>query len=569
MKSITMTKQTLLRVFAGSFASLMLLALTLAPLAPVRAGWNSLTGTLPEHVNFMNILFSPDAQWVVFRANIDRAEVDELYSVPAGGGKLVKLNSPLPERGYVRYAEISPDGSRVLYLADQEAANRVELYSVPIEGGEADKLNETLVAGGRVHSFKIDPGSRRVLYRADQDIDEVNELYSVPLSGGMAVKLNKPLSPGLNVYEYTTDPSSGMALYRAKETPGGPDMLFSAPIMGGGPVANLNQPNTHSVTFFEVMPLSPFVVFMAKENGSNFTELFINYTGGGALKKRSIALEAGQNVIGFRISPDGGQIVYNVAAGNQITYGDLWRTWPDSGPSLPLTEGTAARYGIYPFGFQFTGNSQRVVYLYQKDGSSPRILQSVRADGADLDRADLQIPARGHVVAGFRLSPDGKWVVFEDYEAATLERTLFAVPADGGSQVPFGKSSAYQISPDSQRVVFQRYSPGDNNLDLLSALLSGGELRNLSRMESGESAYYPMFNADGRWMAFIAIVNAGRGRELRLSDGSEPLPVTPSPTGGPMEGPTATHAVTPSVPPVTLPPGGAPERHTFFPFLVK
>jgi len=221
-----------------------------------------------------------------------------------------------------------------------------------------------------------------------------------------------------------------MALFKSRETPGGPYKLYSAPVRGGGPVSNLSQPNTHSVTFFEVLPRAPYVVFMAKENGSDFTELFINYTGGGSLKKRSIALEAGENVIGFRTSPDGGQIVYNVASGNQIGRGDLWRTGPHSGPSFPLTEGTAKGYGIDSFGFLFTGNSQRVVYLYQKDAASPRILQSVRADGADLSRAVLQIPGPGHVVAAFSLSPDGKWVLFEDYEADTRERRLFAVPAD-------------------------------------------------------------------------------------------------------------------------------------------
>jgi hypothetical protein len=106
-----MTTQTLPRVLAGAIASLALLALTLAP---ARAGWSSLNSILPGHTTILNILFSPDSRWVVFKADIARAAAYELYSVPLEGGELNRLNPPLPVGGYVRYAEITPDGSRVL-----------------------------------------------------------------------------------------------------------------------------------------------------------------------------------------------------------------------------------------------------------------------------------------------------------------------------------------------------------------------------------------------------------------------------------------------------------------------
>ena len=68
-----------------------------------------------------------------------------LITEPAGAG-LVKLNTALPFGGDVdSYGfQFSPDGSRVLYRADQETDNVLELYSVAAGGGTPVKLNTPL-----------------------------------------------------------------------------------------------------------------------------------------------------------------------------------------------------------------------------------------------------------------------------------------------------------------------------------------------------------------------------------------------------------------------------------------
>ena len=79
----------------------------------------------------------------------------------------------------------SPNSQHVIYLADQDTSGVQQLYSVPLGGGVVAKLNGTLVSGGQVEDvFLISPNSQRVVYVADQDTGGVNELYSVPLSGG-------------------------------------------------------------------------------------------------------------------------------------------------------------------------------------------------------------------------------------------------------------------------------------------------------------------------------------------------------------------------------------------------
>jgi hypothetical protein len=69
----------------------------------------------------------------------------------------------------------------VVYLADQETDELFELYSVPLGGGTVVKLNAPLVTGGDIVDFSISPDSNHVVYLADQDADEVFELYGVDL----------------------------------------------------------------------------------------------------------------------------------------------------------------------------------------------------------------------------------------------------------------------------------------------------------------------------------------------------------------------------------------------------
>ena len=190
---------------------------------------------------------SGDSTRVVYLADQDTDEVVELYSVPSGGGAAVKLNGPLPTGGGVSSAGLtfSPDSSRVLYRADQDTDGVDELYSVPSGGGAAVKLNGALVANGDVYSygFQFSPDSSRVLYLADQDTDGVYEIYSVPIGGGAAVKLNGPLSMESDVSSggLQFSPDSARVLYRADQDTDGVCELYSVPI-GGGATVKLNAP---------------------------------------------------------------------------------------------------------------------------------------------------------------------------------------------------------------------------------------------------------------------------------------------------------------------------------------
>jgi hypothetical protein len=135
---------------------------------------------------------SADSSRVVYRADQQTDDVDELYSVPLGGGTATKLNGTLVSSGDVHQFEISPDSSQVVYRADQVTDNVQELFRVPLGGGTATRLSRDL-DGGVWDKFEISSDSSRVVYMSGQENNDVHDLYSSPLARLPRIKLNGTL----------------------------------------------------------------------------------------------------------------------------------------------------------------------------------------------------------------------------------------------------------------------------------------------------------------------------------------------------------------------------------------
>jgi hypothetical protein len=101
-----------------------------------------------------------------------------LYSVLITGGTPTRLNGPLVDGGDVGWFEIMPNSLGVVYLADEETDEMQELYAVFINGAMNTKLNGPLADGGDVYEFRITPDSLSVVYQADQEVDEKWELFA-------------------------------------------------------------------------------------------------------------------------------------------------------------------------------------------------------------------------------------------------------------------------------------------------------------------------------------------------------------------------------------------------------
>ena len=152
---------------------------------PINGGTpTKLNSTLVSAGDVTSFIISPDGSRVVYRADQDTDGIAELYSVSISGGTPTKLNGTMVSGGNVdsdNTYKITPDGTKVVYIADQDTDEDDEIYSVSILGGTPTKLNGTLVSGGDVDTFNISSDSNFVTYRADQDTDGVIEIYSVSM----------------------------------------------------------------------------------------------------------------------------------------------------------------------------------------------------------------------------------------------------------------------------------------------------------------------------------------------------------------------------------------------------
>ncbi len=530
----------------ATFLLALFLSTTSLWVRPAQAVWRNLAGPVDRVADFA---ISSDSQFVVYTAEETATAPVELFSVPLAGGMPKKLNPPLVAQGGVDQFRITPDGASVVYTAIQDTANRRELYVVPIAGGQATKLNGPLVAGGDVNVFVLDPATKRALYLADQDTNETVELYSVPFAGGSAVKLNPPLVAGGNVFSNSlrVDPSTKRAVYLADQEVNGRTELFSVPATGGTST-KLNADGTVVTSgSFEIDPGVPVLVFQARNVGSDQSGLFSNAVVGGLFNTLSFPLAANQSVFGFRISPDGAHVVYNVVTDSAMIpgfpqLGVLYSVLIGGVTSTLITDSADPEFGTFGAQFQFTPDSSRVVYVFQRNDSSLRRLDSSGLDGS---HTTLFFPTSGNAAAGFVLSPDSNWVVFADDT-----QSLSSIPPTGGSSTRLGTGRDSAISPDSSRVLFETL--GGNNSDLISEQIFGGDLRNLTKARDSEFATDFEFTPDRASIVF----------EFQLSDGSIQLRVS---DGTEAQEPTTTTTTLPTGGSTTTLPGGTPTTTTLPP----
>lgn len=101
---------------------------------------------LPSNDSVLLFTISPDGTNAAFTAIRDQSQRTELYQIPLSGGEIVKMNGPLVGTGATGGDvtvdfEYSPDGQWLVYRADQDVDGVVELYSsttTPVQHLDAD-----------------------------------------------------------------------------------------------------------------------------------------------------------------------------------------------------------------------------------------------------------------------------------------------------------------------------------------------------------------------------------------------------------------------------------------------
>ena len=415
---------------------------------------------------------SPDNLTVVYAANQDTQDVIELYSVPLdGSAPPVKLNDEMVEGGSLNDFgsgfQIAPDGSRVVYRADQDTDEVQELYSVPLDGSDtAAKLNDPLPDGGGAYSYAISPDSQYVVYVSNQDDAAVVELFVVPIDGSAdAVKLNGFLAPDGTVWDFKITPDSATVVYRAEQDTSGVLELYAVPIDDSVDPVKLNGPLTAggSVGFgstYYISPDSQRVVYMADQDTANVDELYSAPITGGSWVKLNPPLVPNGDIfwpLDVQISPDSSRVVYVADQETDEVY-ELF--------SVPIAGGVATKLngplaGNYLLSFEISPDGSRVVYLAEQDSVTLYDLFSVTLTGAD--RIKLNGPLGADEFVGyFQISPDSSRVVYQTFKQITSISEIYRVPLAGGSASKVngpltdgGTVNGFEITADSNQVTYK------------------------------------------------------------------------------------------------------------------
>jgi Tol biopolymer transport system component len=280
-------------------------------------------------VSTSGLQFSPNGNHVIYFADQNADNVNELFSVPSAGGTAVKLNGALVANGDVSGSGIliSPDSSRVIYTADQDADNVFDIFSAPIAGGAPVKLSGPMVANGDVSvgsgGRTFTPDGSRVIYTADQDTDEVVELYSVPSAGGTSIKLNGPMASGgdLQPNSLAVSPNGSRVLYVADQQTDGLAELFMVPATGGTPV-KINGPLASgggvATAGGQFTPDGNRIVYVAQQDTAGTAELYSRI-----IRQNSISAGSWDNPAtwNFGVAPDEVMEVVMDASANVVASG--------------------------------------------------------------------------------------------------------------------------------------------------------------------------------------------------------------------------------------------------------
>ena len=179
---------------------------------------NSRPSSPNSNANVGDFAIAPDGLSVVFRADQDIDQVDELYQMAIApiAAANIKLNTPLSFGKNVKSFGVIPDSSGVVYVADQTTVDVFELFRTVFSGPNS-QVNPPFVGFEDVVDFVLLPNSTGVVYKADQNTDGVNEIYRAVFGFPGSTRVNPALVIGRNVATYAVSPDGASAIYRANQ----------------------------------------------------------------------------------------------------------------------------------------------------------------------------------------------------------------------------------------------------------------------------------------------------------------------------------------------------------------
>lgn len=411
--------------------------------------------TLVDSFTVADVALSDDGSRVVYVADDDFENVQELFSVPVAGGAPVKLHAPLAppadtEKDVVAFA-IAPGKDLVVYLLGQENQAAAELWVAPIDGtGNPYRLRpEADYPAAGVARFLLTPDGSQVVFNAFSEEHNAYALYSVPVDASSdPVELGDGPVQGpvgsqatVDLWEVSAD---GEHLAYVSKRPSPTHVgVYSAEIGRSGTEMLLNQAPLFngSVLGPDAMTIvSGHVLYLANEYSSS--EDLISVPIRNWAQNQQISRNHSPTVNSLVKSAGGGHVAYRVGAQ------EMWMVPADGATNAErrLQSSSIGQFGFSRDGQQFLYIDGTDLFSWPVGGSRSRLFRSPRA------------------LISFRLDPDGERVTFlADVDVSSVAE-LYTVPLADGPALKIHRPRTepnrdfevddYQISRLGSRVVF-------------------------------------------------------------------------------------------------------------------
>jgi len=392
-----------------------------------------LNGDLVSNGNVLSSFkISPDSSRVIYQADQNNNDIFELFSAPIdGSASASRLNSNLPSGGDVLGDfKISSDSSHVVYLADQNNNQVNELYSVPINGSANPTRLNTQLSGNRdvFPIFHISTNGQQVAYIADQNTNDIHELFSVSITGGMPIKISGNLTNGGDVLNFQYSLDDNYIVYLADRNTDETKELFSILLSNISQQTRLNGNLVSGGDVFsnyQISNSSTRVVYTSDQQTNNQIELYSVPINGGTARKLNSGLNSDGDVITYQLSHDDRYVVY-LADQRADELNELFST-PLQGGSIVRLNSNLISNGDVSTRFVISPDSSQVIYSADQTVNEETELFRVpiRATSDPL-KLNTNLPSQGRVLQ-FDITPDGQNVIYRGDQNQAEIREVFAV----------------------------------------------------------------------------------------------------------------------------------------------
>lgn len=416
---------------------------------------------------------------VVFIADMEVDDRDELYAMQDDGSGLVKLSGALLSRGVSRF-KLSPDKSKVAYVEAEHATGVHDLYVVNIDGTGRVRVSQDfdtdsgLYHGNTLDTFWWSPDSTRLVYLADIYIDNIAELFLVNADGSDNHRISGSVGTTVKIGEAKWSPDSRYVAYYVRTR------------SRNGYITDRFAINTHDTTV----------------GGRDSVRV------SGSAIQTSVAASVQEMIW----SPDSTRIAY-VSYENSDSMREIYianasedyTSNPNRLVNVPMASGQSCDFRIF-----WSGDGRYLLYrcipdLYTHDTQNTTPRNSVNVSG---------ILATGRHVSAFGWSPDSSRVAYiSDQDTDNQFELYSALPDVAGSPVKIngiltagGNVNQFKWSPDSSRIAYVADQDTDDVAEMYTAAAGGGgaamkvSLDNLTN--SDVNGLGISWSPDGQYLAY-------------------------------------------------------------------